>query len=256
MDDKLFDLYSDYLLSSFAATTATGMSALMDNTISHDQVSRMLNGRKREPQAWWQMVKSAVRTMQGEEGVITIDDSIVEKPYTDENELICWHYDHAQGQLVKGINFITALYTVGEVSLPVTYRLVTKTESYIDKQGKRKRRSCVTKNEHFRAMLQNCVRNRIPCRYVLNDVWFASAENMSDVKTQVRQGVYHGAQDQSQSRPLPTRQTRWSLSQTEPTRLARKHSDRHLSGTGIFPPSICSVRPAQTQMARPLCAIW
>ncbi len=101
MDDKLFDLYSDYLLSSFAATTATGMSALMDNTISHDQVSRMLNGRKREPKEWWQMVKSAVRTMQGEEGVITIDDSIVEKPYTDENELICWHYDHAQGQLVK-----------------------------------------------------------------------------------------------------------------------------------------------------------
>ena len=182
MDDKLFDLYSDYLLSSFAATTATGMSALMDNTISHDQVSRMLNGRKREPQAWWQMVKSAVRTMQGEEGVITIDDSIVEKPYTDENELICWHYDHAQGQLVKGINFITALYTVGEVSLPVTYRLVTKTESHIDKQGKRKRRSCVTKNEHFRTMLQNCVRNRIPFRYVLNDVWFASAENMSYVK--------------------------------------------------------------------------
>ena len=56
--------------------------------------------------------------MQGEHGVITIDDSIVEKPYTDENELICWHYDHAQGQMAKGINFITALYTVGGVSLP------------------------------------------------------------------------------------------------------------------------------------------
>ena len=51
MDDKLFDLYSDYLLSSFAATTATGMSALMDNTISHDQVrNACLNGRK-QPQA-------------------------------------------------------------------------------------------------------------------------------------------------------------------------------------------------------------
>ena len=182
MDDKLFDLYSDYLLSSFAATTATGMSALLDNTISHDQVSRMLNGRKREPKEWWQMVKSAVRTMQGEEGVITIDDSIVEKPYTDENELICWHYDHAQGRMVKGINFITALYTVGEVSLPVTYRLVSKTESYLDKQGKMKRRSAVTKNEHYRAMLQNCVRNRIPFRYVLNDIWFAAAENMSYLK--------------------------------------------------------------------------
>ena len=128
------------------------------------------------------MVKPSVRSMQGEHGVITIDDSIVEKPYTDENELICWHYDHAQGQMAKGINFITALYTVGEVSLPVTYRLVTKTESYIDKQGKRKRRSAVSKNEHFRAMLQNCVHNRIPFRDVLNDIWFASAENMSYIK--------------------------------------------------------------------------
>ena len=30
MNFKLFDLYSDYLLSSFSATTATGMSALME----------------------------------------------------------------------------------------------------------------------------------------------------------------------------------------------------------------------------------
>ena len=46
MKFKLFDLYSDYLLSSFSATTATGMSALMDKAISHDQVSRMLNRRR------------------------------------------------------------------------------------------------------------------------------------------------------------------------------------------------------------------
>ena len=182
MNFKLFDLYSDYLLSSFSATTATGMSALMGKAISQDQISRMRNGQQLEPADWWQMVKPSVGSMQGAEGVITIDDSIVEKPYTDENELICWHYDHAQAGMVKGINFITALYTVGEVSLPVTYRLVSKTESYIDKQGKRKRRSSVTKNEHFRAMLQNCVHNRIPCRYVLNDIWFASAENMNYIK--------------------------------------------------------------------------
>ena len=49
MKFKLFDLYSDYLLSSFSATTATGMSALMDKAISHDQVSRMLNRRRLEP---------------------------------------------------------------------------------------------------------------------------------------------------------------------------------------------------------------
>ena len=33
MEFKPFDLYSDYRLSSFAATTATGMSALADKTM-------------------------------------------------------------------------------------------------------------------------------------------------------------------------------------------------------------------------------
>ena len=49
----------------------------------------MLNSQQLEPKDWWQIVKHAVRTMQGADGVITIDDSI-EKPYTDENELISW----------------------------------------------------------------------------------------------------------------------------------------------------------------------
>ena len=57
MNFKLFDLYSDFLLSSFAATTATGMSALMDKAVSHDQVSRMLNSQRLQPKEWWQMVK-------------------------------------------------------------------------------------------------------------------------------------------------------------------------------------------------------
>lgn len=186
MNRDLFDLYSDYLLSSFAATTGTGLAHLMKDAISHDQVSRMLNSRQLEPKDWWRMIKPHVRTIQREDGVITIDDSIVEKEYTDENEIICWHYDHAKGQTVKGINFITALYTVGEVSLPVTFRLVAKTEHYVNKEGKPKRRSPVTKNEHYRAMLQQCVRNQIPFKYVLNDLWFAAAENMCFVKLDLK----------------------------------------------------------------------
>jgi len=182
MNYKLLDLYSDYLLSSFSATTATGFSRLMANQISHDQVSRMLNSEQLQAKDWWLMVKPHVRAMQQEDGVIALDDSILEKPYTDESELICWHYDHAKGRTVKGINFITALYVVDNVSLPVTFRLVTKTEAYTDKQGKPKRRSSVTKNEQYRAMLQQCTRNAIPFRYVLNDLWFASAENMRFVK--------------------------------------------------------------------------
>jgi hypothetical protein len=46
------------------------------------------------------------------------------------------------------------------------------------KEGKAKRRSPVTKNEYARQMLQQAVDNQIPFKYVLTDVWFASAANM------------------------------------------------------------------------------
>ena len=51
---------------------------------------RMLTGKKQDSAAWWQRVKPQVRKMQGDEGVMIIDDSIEEKPYTDENEIVCW----------------------------------------------------------------------------------------------------------------------------------------------------------------------
>ena len=73
---------------------------------------------------------------------MSIDDSLEEKPYTDENDIICWHYDHSQQGLVKGINFLNCLYQTNEISLPIGFDLVKKTEKYLDpKDGKEKRRS-------------------------------------------------------------------------------------------------------------------
>jgi hypothetical protein len=37
----------------------------------------------------WQVVKPYVRQIEQANGVIIIDDSIAEKPYTDENDIIC-----------------------------------------------------------------------------------------------------------------------------------------------------------------------
>jgi hypothetical protein len=39
----IFDLYTDYLITSFSHTTATGLSGLVDNAISHDPVTRFLS---------------------------------------------------------------------------------------------------------------------------------------------------------------------------------------------------------------------
>mgnify|MGYP001277128224 CR=1 FL=1 len=183
MKYQILDLYSDYLLSSFGQTTATGFARLFDGEISHDQVTRMLSSEKLTAKTWWKLVKPQVRQIEREDGVMIVDDSIIEKPYTDENEIVCWHYDHAKGKTVKGINFITVLYEVQDIAMPISFELVAKTEASIDKKtGKEKRRSPVTKNERYRRMLQATVANQVPFRYVLNDIWFASAENMRFVK--------------------------------------------------------------------------
>jgi hypothetical protein len=186
MDKQLLDLYTDYLLASFGATTATGLARLLDGMVSHDQITRFLAKRQLTSVDLWQVVKPTVRHVQHPDGVLIIDDTIEEKPDTDESELICWHFDHSKDRTVKGITFLSTLYAVNDVVLPVALAVVTKTETVIDKKtGKEKQKSAISKNEHYRSMLRACVQNQIPFRYVLNDIWFAAAENMKLIKREL-----------------------------------------------------------------------
>jgi len=180
---QMLDLYSDYLLASFSQTSATGLSNLMNGEISHDQVTRFLSQEKKTSKDLWRIAKPFQRKINTSEGVLIIDDSIEEKPYTDENDIVCWHYDHSKDRSIKGINFLSMLYHNQNVSLPIGFELVAKTEAYLDKKtNKIKRRSPVTKNEMARQMILQAVKNQILFRYVLFDVWFASSENLLFIK--------------------------------------------------------------------------
>jgi len=180
---ELLDIYSDYLISAFGQTTGTGLAGLLGGSVSHDQIQRLLSKEQLGSAELWQIVKPYVRQIEQADGVLIIDDSIAEKPYTDENEIICWHYDHSQGRSVKGINFVTCLYHANGYSLPVGFSIVAKTQDYIDKKdGKRKRRSPVSKNEYYRDLLRVAKGNQLPFNYVLSDVWYSAAENMMFIK--------------------------------------------------------------------------
>lgn len=183
MSKELQDLYTDYLISSFGPTTATGFSRLLEGEISHDKVTRFLASAAKTSADLWRLAKPLVRQIENDEGVLALDDSIEEKPYTDENELICWHWDHSKGRNVKGINFLTAFYVTAQAGLPVAFDLVTKTESLVDrKTGQQKRRSSITKNERGRMLLHVCVHNQLRFRYVLADSWYAAADNFKYIK--------------------------------------------------------------------------
>ena len=101
MNKELVDLYSDYLLSSFGATTATGLSDLLEGALSHDQITRFLSGQRFDSKTLWQLVKPMVRAIEDDEGVPIFDDTIQEEPYTDENELSSWHFDHSKNRIVN-----------------------------------------------------------------------------------------------------------------------------------------------------------
>jgi hypothetical protein len=110
MDDKeRLDRYSDYLMSAFGQTTGTGLSELLAGTISHHRIQRFLAQHEFTSGDLWHIVQPHVPAIQSEAGVIIVDDSIAEKPDTDENDILCWHYDQAQDRQVKGINFLSAL---------------------------------------------------------------------------------------------------------------------------------------------------
>src|SRR5215208_1448221 len=241
MNTELLELYSDYLLSTFSHTTATGLSAMTGGAISHDRITRFLASEEFDSAALWHLVKPMVRRLEGEDGVLIIDDTIEEKPYTDESELICWHYDHSQGRSVKGLNLLSALYQTDDASIPVAFEMVKKTEWVFNQKRKKwQRKSPRTKNEHYRQMLAACHANRIEFRYVLSDVWYSSSENMGYIKYGLhkggsRQGVHHAAQIEPQGGSLGRRQTAGSIRAScgPPTRA--EHHARSLPGAGGVP---------------------
>jgi hypothetical protein len=173
----LLDLYTDYLLSSCGPATATGMSAALDNRISHDILTDLLNSGYISSKLLWATVKPMCAEIEQEDAVLIIDDSVEAKPYTDCNELIGWYFDHTAGRSIKGVNFISAIYHSWEMSLPVGVAFINKDLVYIDKDGKEKRKSTVSKQEHFRNLVQHGT-GRLRFKYVLSDSWFACADNM------------------------------------------------------------------------------
>jgi hypothetical protein len=183
MDKEHLELYTDYLLSTFGYATATGLSRMVEGQVTHDQITRFLSAEEFTSKDLWALVKPTVREVEQENAVLICDDTIQEKPYTDENEVMCWHYDHTKGRAVQGFNLLNCLYHVNDITIPVAFELIRKPIEYCDlKTRKLKRASLYTKNELMRKMVLVCVQNKLKFRFVLFDTWFSSKENMCYIK--------------------------------------------------------------------------
>ncbi len=178
MKTDYLELYTDYLISNSGFATATGLSAMMDNEVSHDQVTRFLSSQEFDSKHLWMMIKKTVREIESEDGCLIFDDTVQEKAWTDESEMMCYHFDHTKGRSVKGLNILNALYYSNDVAIPVAFEIVRKPIWYCDLETKEeKRKSTITKNEMMRQMIQTCLGNQLKFRFVLMDSWFTATEN-------------------------------------------------------------------------------
>ena len=185
---KLLDLYTDYLISQNKYATATGLSDMVSGDVSHDKVTRFLNGDLLDSKALWSYIKPTLRQHEQETGgVLILDDTIEEKPYTDENDIVCWHHCHSKNRHVKGMNILSCLVRYDVMTLPVGYEIVKKDVRFCDVKTKQeKRQASISKNEHFRSLIGQAVKNQVLFDHVLADNWFAAKDNLDDIHYELK----------------------------------------------------------------------
>ena len=185
MANKILDIYSDYLICQNKYATATGLSDLLSGEISHDKITKYLNSEDLGSKELWVYVKPEIRKHELKKGgALILDDSIEEKPYTDENEIVAWHHSHARGRHLKGINILSCLVSYDDVVLPFGYEIISKDVSFSDIETRKvKRKSSISKNHYFRNLIQRATENQVLFDHILADNWFGSKENMEFIKS-------------------------------------------------------------------------
>jgi hypothetical protein len=133
--------FINFLIATYQACSCTEASRCIpseEGSIAHDSVRRLLERQPSHTEALYEEARPLIRP---EEGVLVIDDSTLDKPYSHQMELVTRHWSGKHHRVVQGINLITTLWTDGAAIVPVDYRIYSP-----EKDGK-------TNNDHFRDML-------------------------------------------------------------------------------------------------------
>lgn len=154
---------------------------MLDGLFSHDRVTDLLTQSGFDNKALWAQVKPLVRKLGQADGVLVVDDSIAHKPHSAINGLISSHYDHSKGKQVKGINFVSLLYCIQGMRIPVGLSVVIKFLQCELKTKQQLWRAMISKNELFRQMLHQVYQNQVPFSYVLGDSWYTNSDNINAV---------------------------------------------------------------------------
>jgi hypothetical protein len=129
---------------------------------AHDAYTRLLQRVPPDSKALWQEVKPLVKPG----GVLVIDDSTLDKPYASQMGLVTRHWSGKHGRVVQGINLISLVWSDGEGRLPCDFRLYNKAQDGL------------SKNDHFRLMLNAAHQRGMAPTLVAFDSWYSGLDNL------------------------------------------------------------------------------
>ncbi|MER2582337.1 MAG: transposase [Candidatus Competibacter sp.] len=114
--------------------------------------------------------REAAPQVERQRGVLVVDDSTLDKPYAEKIALVQRHGSGKHHAVVDGINLITLLWSEGDRPMPLDYRVYDKAQDVL------------TKNDHFRALLETAHARGFVPECVLFDSWYSSLENLKQIR--------------------------------------------------------------------------
>lgn len=162
------DLYTKFLIANHNRYSGVELSKTSEQSLSHDSVSKWLREENFNEEDIWIHVKDMIKK---KEGYLIADDSVLDKRFSRNNQLVGRHWSGNEHRIICGIDLVNLVWTQGEECIPCDYRVYES-----EKEGKK------TKNEHFRDMLDTAKKRGFKPEYVLADCWYGSVENMKHIK--------------------------------------------------------------------------
>ena len=130
---------------------------------AHDAYTRLLQRVPPDSKALWQEVEPLVKR---QSGMLVLDDTTLDKLYATNMALVTRHWSGKHGAVVQGINLISLVWTDGTCRLPCDFRLYNKEQDGL------------SKNDHFRAMVQEAQARGFEPELVLFDSWYSGLDNL------------------------------------------------------------------------------
>lgn len=158
-------MYISFLLGEPKYSSCCRLAEVMD--ISHDSANRFLQRERYEGK---DLYNESAPLLNLKGGTLSVDDSVLDKPYSQYLAFVGYFWSGKQHRSAKGINLITLYYTDTKGQhLPVNFRVYDKSE------GK-------TKNDYFREMLAEVLAWGLEPAFVTGDSWYSGADNLKRVK--------------------------------------------------------------------------